>query len=106
MRKKKKQSEEIMIYLFKKSNCVESQNIQNTLKELVLSHEVINIDQNPDRLNGIPQDANFPVLQDGKKIIQGKNDILNYLEELEKIKAEWDKFQSDSCYCDDDGEIE
>ncbi len=47
-----------------------------------------------------------PVVWDDQRTYVGKNAILGFLEEMAQFKQEWDKFQSDTCYCDDEGEIE
>jgi hypothetical protein len=54
----------------------------------------------------MPIESEPPILVDGKQVVQGSKNILTYLEKLESFKEEWDMFQSDSCYCRDDGEIE
>jgi hypothetical protein len=48
-----------------------------------------------------------PVLIDGdRRVIEGDEPILKHLEELEAVKALWDKYQTDACYCDEDGRVE
>jgi hypothetical protein len=54
----------------------------------------------------LPENTRLPVMADGDEIIQGLDRIFHHLEELENFKAERDKFQSDACYCDDEGNIE
>jgi hypothetical protein len=39
-------------------------------------------------------------------MIQGSDAIIKHLEELEKFKELWDKFQSYACYCDEEGNVE
>ena len=53
-----------------------------------------------------PVQSAQPVLWDDEIKYEGKTAILQFLEEMAQFKAEWDKFQSDTCYCDDEGEIE
>jgi hypothetical protein len=42
---------------------------------------------------------------DDKEIIQGKDKILAHLEDLEGFKEQWYKFQSDACYCVEEGNV-
>jgi hypothetical protein len=39
---------------------------------------------------------------DEKKVVQGSDPIADRLEEIEKFKELWDKFQSDACSCDEE----
>jgi hypothetical protein len=48
----------------------------------------------------------LPGLRDDDRIVCGKEDVLNYLEDLGGFLEEWQKFQSDSCYCDVNGNVE
>ena len=45
----------------------------------------------------------LPALQDGREIFTGPA-IAPHLRELERVMAEWQKYQSDSCYVGDDGQ--
>ena len=74
--------------------------IREKIAEMCLA---VHITTRPFQEVGNPQ---LPVLKDDATIIQGEKAILDYLEELADFKAEWEKFQSDSCYCGEDGEIE
>lgn len=95
-----------MIRLFITSGCKDCENIEERLKELCLAHETVTVDhdQNSER-NELPEGLIPPVILDDGKIVQGKEAVWAYIETLEKIKAEWDMFQGDSCYCTDRGEI-
>ncbi len=95
-----------MLYFFPHEHCQECEEIGRQLKQLVLAHRVILPGQTHPNAPPIPKDLTPPVLIDGKNIIKGISPILAHLETLRKFKEEWDKFQSDSCYCGDDGEIE
>lgn len=46
-----------------------------------------------------------PVLEDEGKQYKGLADISRQLDELEKVRQQWYKFQSDACYIDEDGEV-
>ncbi|RMG35644.1 MAG: hypothetical protein D6732_09145 [Methanobacteriota archaeon] len=95
-----------MLYLFPHEHCKECEEIRSRLKQLVLAHRVIQPGQAIEKVLEIHGDISPPVLIEGDKVIRGERAILKFLEELGKFKEEWDKFQSDSCYCGDNGEIE
>jgi hypothetical protein len=73
---------------------------------MVISFEIIKHDTPEDIINLYGQLHRIPLLVTRAQYIEGEKNILEYLEDLRKFKAEWDKFQSDSCYCDEDGNIE
>jgi len=73
---------------------------------MVVAHRVIDVADGKNLPKGIRETDQFPVLKDNGKMVQGEKEILRYLEEYKKLKDEWDKFQSDACYCDDEGNIE
>lgn len=95
-----------MIKIFLRSGDTKMQEIQKILQEMVITHQIILLSE---QQKGISENSNWqelPVLEDSGTIIQGQQNILNYLEKLPSFKKEWDKFQSDSCYCDAEGNIE
>jgi hypothetical protein len=46
------------------------------------------------------------VLVDGEETFEGSDKIIRHLEELEDFARLWRKYQSDACYCDDEGNVE
>lgn len=42
--------------------------------------------------------------EDGKKY-KTMNEMYDFVKEMESYKSEWEKFQSDSCYIEDDGSV-
>ena len=83
-----------MIFLYPGRNAREAARIQELLEELVLAHQV--------RPASSSTEA---ILESNEKRYQGIAAIKVHIEELAKLKEEWDRFQGDSCYCGDDGEI-
>jgi hypothetical protein len=73
---------------------------------MVLAHRVILPGQAVEGSPPLPATLTPPALIDGEKIISGAEAIARHLSELSQLKAAWDKFQGDACYCGDDGEIE
>ena len=95
-----------MIRFFRTENCPGCQDIENTLKELCMAHEVVIVKEKKDIPPFVPSDTKLPFLTDEERLIQGSNNIIDHLSELEEFKSKWYKFQSDACYCDDAGNIE
>ena len=88
-----------MIKVYLKKNNVESKDILDGLKELVVAHEV-------EYLENTGKKFDLPAIIDDNRVIQGKRNIMQYLEELSEFLDEWQKYQSDACYCDSDGNVE
>ena len=88
-----------MIKVYLKKINAESKDILDGLKELVVAHEV-------EYLENTGQEFDLPVIIDDNRVIQGKGNIMQYLEELGEFLDEWQKYQSDACYCDSDGNVE
>jgi hypothetical protein len=51
------------------------------------------------------RDKKAPMVHDNGRVIRGRKHIYAYLEELKDYLAEWQKFQSDACYCDINGNV-
>ncbi|RMG65355.1 MAG: hypothetical protein D6715_08615 [Calditrichaeota bacterium] len=95
-----------MITVFVDSKAGAGESIREKLNEMVLAHRWQAV-EDPAELNlSLPAEARLPVLVDDETVVWGEANILAYLEKVAAFKAEWDKFQSDSCYCGPDGEVE
>jgi glutaredoxin len=94
-----------MLKFYRTSDCPRCGHIQDALEKLNIVHEVIQTEK-AESIEGLPQGMKLPVLVDEEKLFEGSEAILRHLEELEEFKTEWYKFQSDSCYCNDQGEVE
>ena len=95
-----------MITFYRTKDCEGCQWIQDTLHDMVIVHEVVVVEQGADSWKELPEGTRPPVLVDDGKIIEGNHAIIKHLDKLEKFKGLWEKFQSDACYCDDEGNIE
>lgn len=94
-----------MITLYRTRNCPRCSRIQEALEDMAFAHRVTIVDGPGD----VPEDLSantLPVLVDGDDVVQGIEAVSEHLRELEDFKRRWYKFQSDSCYCDEEGEIE
>jgi glutaredoxin len=91
-----------MITFYRRQSCRGCAAVQETLEELSLAHRVVLVGEDAKP----PEGTKPPVLVDDEEVIQGRDNILAHLEELKDFKAQWDKFQTDACYCDEEGNVE
>ena len=92
-----------MIEFYRPINCPACADIEAVLKELVVAHKVIVVEAGQ-KMAELSPDISLPAIKDNGQIISGSASIATYLKELEKFVADWQRFQSDSCYLDDEGE--
>jgi hypothetical protein len=92
-----------MIELYRTEDSKTAQDIENTLQELVLAHEVITV--SPTQASpSLPPGISLPALRDEGQFISGDQEIKAHLLYLTQMAHEWRKYQSDACYIDgDDG---
>jgi len=73
--------------------------VRDSLDETAIAHETVVVPA--EGASGrLPEGTEAPVLVDDEKVIQGTADILAYIDDLWKLKADWLKYQSDTCYLD------
>jgi hypothetical protein len=90
-----------MIELYRSADCPGCADIEATLQELVVAHKVIMVE--PGHSPSPP--VELPAIQESGQWVSGPEAITIYLRELAGFVTRWRRFQSDSCYIDDDGEI-
>ena len=95
-----------MIKFYTTINCPECSEVRDALVKMSMAHEVVYIEDKKSQDFGNNKVFTLPILIDGTEIIQGIKNIQHHLVELEVFKTEWDRFQSDSCYCNEQGEGE
>ena len=91
---------------FRTADCPGCEAIQEVLQDLCIAHRVVIVPENAKPDESLPDAAKPPMLVDDDKVIQGNKNIIAYLEELKGFRELWYKFQSDACYCDENGSIE
>ena len=80
-----------MIDFYKhKEKCLQCYEAEEVLKNLVVSHTVYLVNENPALIE--------PTIFEGKKEFTGHAKIKTYMDELEKTMELWNQFQGDSCY--------
>ena len=92
-----------MIELYRSADCQECADIEAALKDMVLAHRIIIVaeGQQPDAL---PAATSLPAIKDEGQIFTGRTEINAHLKELEQLAFEWRKYQSDSCYTNEDND--
>lgn len=93
-----------MITFYSLKNDVNSEEIEDVLKETKTAHEVITVEDKND--SRIPKGKQPPLLVHDQQVVQGAADIFKYLQELKEYEKQWYKFQSDACYTDDEGNVQ
>jgi len=94
----------IMLKFYKTEGCTGCQDIEDALKELCIEHQVTVVKETNDIPSFIPSGTRLPFLVDEGLLLEGTDDIIDHLSELEEFKDQWYKFQSDACYCDEEGD--
>jgi hypothetical protein len=93
-----------MITLYRVAQCNACDEVQETLRELVVAHKVVDIEkEDSTALPGGLTDKDIPVITDGESLVSGEAEVQAYLAELTRDLEQWRKFQSDACYIDDKG---
>lgn len=95
-----------MIKFFRTSKCKGCAAIQEALDDLSIAHETVVLESPEDLPSELVRIGRPPILVDGRDVIEGSENIIAHLEELEQFKELWYKFQSDACYCDEQGNVE
>ena len=91
-----------MFTFYRTPQCPGCNQIQEVLERLVIAHKVITVNSVEEIRDKIPSVFTLPVLVDEEKVVQGSDAVLARLEEIEKFKELWDKFQSDACSSDEE----
>lgn len=90
-----------MITLVRRAKDPAGAEIQTALEELVVAHTVEIVPAAPDAAAGV---TTLPAIVDGERTICGDEALHAYLDELAAWMRDWRKYQSDTCYIDEDGE--
>ena len=88
-----------MITFYRKDDCPSCDAIQESIEDLCLKHQLIFVDKNGPQRKPVPDGTRPPVLVDDDQVFEGAEDIMNHMEQLGAFVEEWNRFQSDACYC-------
>ncbi|MCM8814266.1 MAG: hypothetical protein NC924_10120 [Candidatus Omnitrophica bacterium] len=94
-----------MLTLYRTKQCPRCITITSALEQLEFARTAIVIENRTALRQRFPAVKQFPVLVDEGKIYAGANAVLTRLTELQELKDLWYKFQSDACYCDEEGNV-
>ena len=90
-----------MIKLYREDSDLRADTIEAELRELVLGYDCVVI--NEKEAAQLFDDATLPVITNNERTVSG-DDIPAYIKELKQLMRDWQRFQSDACYVDEDGE--
>lgn len=89
-----------MITLYRNADCSFCDEIEEAFQDIVIAYKIGNNEELRET-----QLAGLPLILENKIQVSGKRAIQDYIRELKQVMAQWQKFQSDSCYLDDDGKV-
>ena len=90
-----------MITLYRTDPCPRCDDIQEWLESRSLAHQIKTVSKGVFTPEGVDWELHPPVMIDDNNVYEGSDAIGEHMQELEEFKAEWEKFQSDACYCDE-----
>jgi hypothetical protein len=88
-----------MLKLFLEKDDPANEDILEEVESMAVAHDVVYADETGESVH-------TPTVRDGDETVTGKDNIMDYFEDLKDFLAEWQKFQSDACYCDAEGNVE
>jgi hypothetical protein len=91
-----------MIRFYRTADCPGCEGIEEALRELGVKYEAVVVGQG----EMVMGELRPPVVVDGEEVVRGREAIAKYLDRLEGFREQWYKFQSDACYCDEEGGVE
>jgi hypothetical protein len=93
----------MMVKLYREQVSLQADAIEAEFKEMVLGYDRLIID--PSKAKQLFDNEHcLPVITDNEKTVSG-DAIANYMKELRKLMQDWQRYQGDSCYVDDDGDV-
>ena len=90
-----------MIKIYCEENSQQADMIEAEFRELVLGYDRVVIDDKES--TRLFDDATLPVITNNDRFVSG-DEIPAYIKELKQLMRDWQRFQSDACYVDEDGE--
>jgi hypothetical protein len=90
-----------MIKLYRAENSPQADMIEAEFRDIVLGYDRVVVDEK--KAAQLFDDATLPVITNNERVVSGDG-IPSYIKELKQLMREWQRFQSDACYVDDDGE--
>ena len=91
-----------MIVLYRRPADPWADEVQEALDDMVIAYETEVVRDAEAPPDDVPE---TPALRDDGAVVTGEAALRDHLEELRRLMADWDRFQSDACYVEDDGSI-
>jgi hypothetical protein len=91
-----------MIKLYRKENSTQADAIEAEFREMILGYDRLVLAEK-DARQMFGTETNLPVITNNEKIVSGE-EIPAYIQELQELMRDWQRFQVDACYVDDEGE--
>lgn len=85
--------------LYITKDCRNCSMVQDSLDEVAVTYQTVLVPDH-DVSDRLPEGTQVPVLVDDDKVIEGSTNIYAYIEDLWRLRADWLKYQSDTCYID------
>ncbi len=92
-----------MIQLYRLAECSTCDEIEATLQEIVIAHQVITVSP-PQWPENLAKNSKLPILIDNNQIVE-HDKIKAHLNELAQFVNDWNVYQGDACYINEDGEV-
>lgn len=92
-----------MIELFLPAGEQETGWVEAGLKEMVVGYQRVELSPE-DVVSVLGKPLSLPVVRHDQRLISGRDELLAYLQELERLVEDWRRFQADACYIDEDGD--
>lgn len=90
-----------MVELFRPPESELADELESCLRDMVAAYRSVEI-ESPDSLEFADE---LPVIRHGDDVVVGEGALLEYVDELQDLLREWDRFGSDACYIEEDGTI-
>ena len=94
-----------MLTLYCRPDSKDCQDVDDTLKDLVIHHRRVDV-AGPESLPPLLRTCSLPAMTDGPEVYCGLPQMMRHLTEIDEFAQKWRKYQSDACYCDDQGNVE
>jgi glutaredoxin len=85
--------------LYVTESCRTCSILRESLDDVAIAHETVVVPAH-EASGRLPEGTEAPVLIDDEKVIQGSTNIFAYIDDLWRLRADWLKYQSDTCYLD------
>ena len=90
-----------MIKLYREENSPQADAIEAEFREMVMGYDRVVME--PQQAGEMFAGRTLPVITNNERVVSG-DEVKPYLKELERLMRDWQRFQSDACYVDEDGE--